>query len=298
MTKSSINFERIKRVNFRHNDRSQEEPDYLLPKSFVQYENEFSCSADEAEVLLEELLWDARFNYKDLFGQKLQAKTYLWEAVVNLNEEHTLEDVQQLAEVIEKETCFTTLQVAVHRDEGYIDEGGEPRYNFHAHIVFFTLDRETGQQLYRRQMTKKQKEKQPDLKPMNREKLSKLQDLTAETLGMQRGQKGTGRPHLTPKQFREFKVLENELEEYKYNFYQSHELVGTIDPSCVDGVRYDFKHRAEIELEKLKKEFESLKEQNQKLSMLLGEKDVQIDLLQEQIPESEVHQGMSPLIRG
>ena len=191
MAKASINFAKASSGGMKHNDRTEKkEPEYLLPEKY-RLKNEVDVSAQGAEKKIQDLYSAAKDNYQEKFGQKLQAKVYTWEAVINLNKEHTLEDVQRLAKEIEKETGFTSVQIAIHRDEGRMEKSkaGEivPIYNLHAHVTFFTLDKETGQQLYRKSLTPKQKEQQPNLKPMNRARLSALQTLTSETLGMERG---------------------------------------------------------------------------------------------------------------
>ena len=203
MAKSSINFAKASAGGLRHNDRT-EAPSYLLPKEF-RLSNDCDISAKEAEKKIQDLYSAAKDNYQEKFGQKLQAKSYTWEAVINLNKEHTLEDVQRLTKEIEKETGFTSVQIAVHRDEGRI-ERNIPIYNIHAHVTFFTLDKETGEQLYRRQVTDKQKKR--DIKPMNRERLSKIQDLTAKSLSMERGKKGSKTVRLDHKAYKATKQAE------------------------------------------------------------------------------------------
>ena len=207
MAKASINFAKASSGGLKHNDRTEEkEPEYLLPVEH-RLKNEVDVSAKFADEKIKDLYSKAKENYQDKFGQKLQAKSYTWEAVINLNKEHTLEDVQQLVKEIEKETGFTSVQIAIHRDEGRM-ERGTPIYNLHAHVTFFTLDQNTGQQLYRKSITPKQKEQQPNLKPMNRERLSKLQDITAKALGMERGKKGSKAQRLDHKQYKAVKQAE------------------------------------------------------------------------------------------
>ncbi len=208
MAKASINFAKAAKGGLAHNDRSEDrEPDYLLPAEY-RLQNEVDRSAGEASKMISDLYTEARENYRQKFGQPLKAKSYVWEAVVNLNKEHTLEDVQRLTRAIEKETGFTGVQIAIHRDEGHINERGVPQYNLHAHITFFTLDRQTGQQLYRKGLTERQKRENPELKAMNRERLSKLQDLTAEVLGMERGKRGSKAVRLDHKAYKEAKRQE------------------------------------------------------------------------------------------
>ena len=202
MAKASINFQPAGRGAVRHNDRStKQEPEYLLPSRFRE-KNEVDRPGIVAEKLIEKLRQEAAENYLKKFGQRMQTKKYVWEAVVNLNKEHTLEDVQRLTRAIEKETGFTGVQIAIHRDEGHINERGVAIRNYHAHLVFFTLDRQTGQQLYRRSLTDRQRKERPDLRPMDRARLSDLQDLAAEVLQMKRGKRGSKAQRMGHKQYR------------------------------------------------------------------------------------------------
>ena len=240
MAKASINFAKASSGGLKHNDRTEEkEPEYLLPVEY-RLKNEVDVSAKVAEQKIKDLFATAKENYAKKKGQKLQASSYTWEAVINLNKEHTLEDVQQLVKEIEKETGFTSVQIAIHRDEGRV-ERGTPIYNLHAHVTFFTLD-QNGEQLYRktikasdrRKIEKELLEKNPalqkgepkseerkafnklvadeikarGLKVMDKERLSKLQDLTAKVLKMERGQKGSKAVRLTHKQYKATKQAE------------------------------------------------------------------------------------------
>jgi len=214
MAKSSIHFKQMQVGAMAHNDRSLRDPSYLLPTKF-RNENEISRSSAEAETFVKELFNQASINYKNHFKQKIQSKSYMWEAVVNLNPQHTMEDLEKLVKELELETGFTGIQIAIHNDEGHIktDKDGKEFAikNHHAHITFFTLDRSTGQQLYRRRITEKQKMAQPTLKPFNIMRLKKIQTIVANTLKMERGEEGSNKTRMEHKQYRAMqKQLEKE----------------------------------------------------------------------------------------
>jgi len=198
MAKASINLQKQKKNGLKHCDRTEKnEPDYLLPKKF-RLENIINRTAIEAEALLKKLKAQADLNYQEHFGQKNQAQNYILEAVVNLNHDHTEEDLKELVKKLEEETGFTCVQYAWHRDEGRLATNLKTRKVFakrneHVHLSFFTLDKKTGQQLYRKQVTAKQKEANPELKPFNIARMRALQDLVAETLNMERGKPGATR---------------------------------------------------------------------------------------------------------
>lgn len=158
MRGSSINFEKANRGALNHNDRTEtQEVNYLLPEEY-RLENEYDLSAIKASEKIKKLFTASSDNFKKLYGQRLQAKSYLWEAVVNLDSHHTLKEVKKLVQELEKITGFTAVQSAIHRDEGVVgkDKNGQSvaLYNYHAHVVFFTLNIKNGIQLYRKDISK------------------------------------------------------------------------------------------------------------------------------------------------
>ncbi len=211
MAKSSINI--LKNcAGFSHNDRSEKkQPEYFLPVEFRK-ENEFDRNGIEAQKLLDSYIKEAKENYKKETGQKFQGRVLNFEAVVNLNQNHTMEDLKKLNENIEKEFGFRAVQTAIHRDEGHIKDG-RPIYNYHAHIVFCNLDK-NGKTL---------------LKNMTKSDLSKLQDLVSDNLQMERGKpaKETGAKHKHHTVYRaekEKEHLENENKSLKMELVKAKEL--------------------------------------------------------------------------
>ncbi|MDX9690797.1 MAG: hypothetical protein RBT70_10145 [Alphaproteobacteria bacterium] len=275
MAISSINFAKSSGGSFAHNDRTEKEPDYLLPVEH-RLENECNRSASEAQKMLTDLFENAKENYSKTYGQKFQTKfeNVHWEAVVNLNKEHTIKDVERLVREIEKETGFTAVQISIHRDEGHINEKtGHPIYNLHAHVNFFTLNPETGQQLYRRSISNSEREKIrkehgiPDGEKipkhltavMDKEKLSKLQDITAEVLGMERGQKGSKAVRLGHKQHRaveqekeklleKIDELQKENAELRYAFRAAQKRISSLEG--IDAEQKKELHRLNTEINK------------------------------------------------
>ena len=211
MAKSSINI--LKNcAGFSHNDRSEKkQPEYFLPVEFRK-ENEFDRNGIEAQKLLDTYIKEAKENYKKETGQKFQGRVLNFEAVVNLNQNHTMEDLKKLNENIEKEFGFRAVQTAIHRDEGHIKDG-RPIYNYHADIVFCNLDK-NGKTL---------------LKNMTKSDLSKLQDLVSDNLQMERGKpaKETGAKHKHHTVYRaekEKEHLENENKSLKMELVKAKEL--------------------------------------------------------------------------
>ena len=83
-----------------------------------------------------------------------------------------MQDLERLSKHFSDKYGFQCYQIAIHRDEGHIDENGERQINHHAHLEFITLDKNTGIN------------RQRELKPQT---LRQIQSEVAEILGMQRG---------------------------------------------------------------------------------------------------------------
>jgi len=154
----SLNFKPSKKGSLEHNDRTEKsEVEYLLSDE-LRLENEFDFSAVEAKKNIKNLLVEANNNHLQTVGQELQATSYLWEAVINLDAHHTLKDLKKLVRKLEKLTGFTSVQSPIHRDEGHEGKDKDGNhiviYNYHAHVTFFTLDRKKGLQLYRKDISK------------------------------------------------------------------------------------------------------------------------------------------------
>lgn len=182
MAKSSIHFERGD-FNFseKHNSR-ESEPSYLLDQK-DRKQNEFVKLAD-AQELYNEQMNIRRANHSR--GRAPTAKDVYWEAVVNLDERHTLTDVKKVAEHLQSKYGLIPTSLAIHRDEGYRDsKSQEVKYNYHAHITFFTM--QDGKSVMR---------------TMTSSKLSKMQSEVADILLMERGQKNSSAERLSSKQYR------------------------------------------------------------------------------------------------
>lgn len=185
IAKACINFAISKPYIFNHNTRDELEK-FEAKYTFKEFEkwNEYSCSANEANVKFKELYDEAYDNYFARTKQKIQTKNLRISAVVNINENHTLQDLKELANKIEQKYGIQPIQIAIHRDEGHYlkdingeylkDENNDFIFdpNLHAHIEFFTLDKQ-GINRY---------------KSKDRYKIHKeLQTLVADELGMERG---------------------------------------------------------------------------------------------------------------
>lgn len=219
MAISSINIKASSSNAFTHNDRTLS-PSYLLDQK-DSLGIECNRSANEARELYLSLRNEAFGNYTLRTGQKVQTKEekLRWSAVVNLNENHTLKDVENLANTLSKKYGWQVLQVAVHRDEGFVKDD-KPHYNLHAHIEFFMLNKEGVFTFKKRDFGTK--------------KMSELQDVVSSELSMQRGT-----PKLESKrerlEHREYKqqarAIEHAVEKVKetYNFREYQQRITALD---------------------------------------------------------------------
>jgi|AntDeeMinimDraft_4_1070355.scaffolds.fasta_scaffold05522_2 hypothetical protein len=161
MAKASINFKPVKASSEMHNERVQE-LDYVESAFSSNNENWKSHSIQEMER-------EVKRYCKETSGRKLQKNAEpIREAVVNLNQHHSMGDLKKLANNLEEKgmKCF---QIHIHRDEGrWVND--EFKFNYHAHMVFRWQDMETGKTLR-----------------LNKADLSQIQTLVADTLGMERG---------------------------------------------------------------------------------------------------------------
>jgi hypothetical protein len=150
-------------------------------------DNEHSTTAEQAQQTIKAYYKEAEHNYKTRTRQKLQAKNYLAEAIVLVEERHRIEDLKGLADQVKALTGFECVAISIHKDEGK----DKDNLNLHAHLVFFTLDRQTGKSLQRQLFNKK-------------EVMRQLQTITANVLDMKRGinKQESKAEHLSHKQYK------------------------------------------------------------------------------------------------
>ena len=130
---------------------------------------------------LRNYLADTKKVVKEKTGRAMQKKAednVIGEAVVVIDEQTTMEDLQKLGKAMEQRYGWTCVQIHIHRDEGYLGERTEEmkhregKYNLHAHMFFITTNLATGKS-WKRQ----------------RGEGSVMQDITAQTLNLTRGVK-------------------------------------------------------------------------------------------------------------
>lgn len=195
---SSINFKKSNAIQTRHNDRDLP-PNYLI--------SDIGCEVNrnhrEALKLRNKIIENAINAYnknKSPKAPNFKAKSYEWSAVVNIKSDTNMQDLERLSEHFEKKYGFQCYQIAIHRDEGYI-ENGEKHINHHAHLEFITLDKNTGKNMYRRELIS------PKI-------LRQIQTEVAEILNMERGQdkRISKRERVEPRKYAQLKEQEKKTQ--------------------------------------------------------------------------------------
>lgn len=194
-----------------HNRRDKEYLKSLDPKKIyirldLTSENETYISPGMGGKTLQEYLNMLRDMVKEKTGRAMQeedvkykdknGKTHtrrgsspLREGVVVIKETTTREDLLKFTDSVQERWGINAIQIHIHRDEGHYEDvdrrmGWKP--NLHAHIVWDWMDHSTGKS-----------------RKLNVKDMSQMQDLLAEVLEMQRGQRKseTGLEHLERNDF-------------------------------------------------------------------------------------------------
>jgi len=166
--KTSINFKAVKSDSETHNFRKKTF-DYI--RKDLTSKNEYWM-----EQKIAERIQQIEAYCKEKSGRKLQKNAMpVREAVVVIKEDTTMLELQNLAMRLEEELKIRVFQIAIHKDEGHTDKDTKDwKPNYHAHLVADWQDLETGKTLKHQSYH-----------------YSKMQDLTAECLNMERGISGS-----------------------------------------------------------------------------------------------------------
>lgn len=240
--KTSINFKAAKSDSEVHNFRKKSF-DYirkdLTPKNEYWMEQKIADRLQKIEDYC-----------KEKSGRKLQKNAMpIREAAVVIKEDTTMLELHNLSKRLEEELKIRIFQIAVHKDEGHYDKDtNEWKPNFHAHLVADWQDLETGKTLKHQSFH-----------------YSRMQDITAECLEMERGISNTGIQRLEAVEFK-IRKKEEELKtlEEKYN-----EMKSEIESKKVEELvvkESDFLGFQKIKIEKTVENYKkALKVQNTEL---------------------------------
>lgn len=275
MAISSINIQPSSGNAIIHNERIFDVA-YALKNDDVNEYHRFASISETRKAIYED--------YKEHHGRKLNTKaTPIREAVVNLNENHTMEDLKKLSEMLDKDYQMKVLHIAIHRDEGHIDKTGEEKINYHAHIVFSNYD-------FDKHITIKR----------DKDVMRKLQTDVANCLGMERGEENSQKVRLDHRQYkramqeveektkelqRELKEVKQENTELKYSFKEMQKTITSLENLTAEQKRELHSLNSKVKNEKA--EYEELLKKLDDLKQEKAPKTNEIVLDDKSIPEKE-----------
>ena len=275
MAISSINIQPSSGNAIIHNERIFDVA-YALKNDDVNEYHRIASISETRKAIYED--------YKLHHGRKLNTKaTPIREAVVNLNENHTMEDLKKLSEMLDKDYQMKVLHIAIHRDEGHIDKTGEEKINYHAHIVFSNYD-------FDKHITIKR----------DKDVMRKLQTDVANCLGMERGEENSQKVRLDHRQYkramqeveektkelqRELKEVKQENTELKYSFKEMQKTITSLENLTVEQKRELHSLNSKVKNEKA--EYEELLKKLDDLKQDKAPKTNESILNDKSIPEKE-----------
>ncbi|EOJ1290465.1 mobilization protein [Campylobacter jejuni] len=251
---SSINFKKSNHIQTQHNDRD------LPPNYLIGGKVECNLNHKEALALKNQIIKDAIEAYninKSAKAPSFKAKSYEWSAVVNIKPDTTMNDLENLSKHFQEKYGFQCYQIAIHRDEGHINEQGEKIINHHAHMEFVTLDKETGKNNFRREK-------------ITPKALRQIQSEVAEILKMERGvdKRKSGAKRIEPRAYAVLKEKEKR-EKKQEKFLNKSEYKQIIENFRKEQAGKGFTKEFFKDLSELKKNFQEVNETS--LSELLND---------------------------
>ena len=206
------------------------------------------------------------------------------ESVVNIKPDTTMSDLQKYTEKVHQRWGVRAIQIHIHRDEGHYTNPDDPstwQPNLHAHIIWDWMNHETGKSF-----------------KLGKKDMEELQDMAAETLDMERGQRKaeTGREHLEHNDFILFQQKKQSAEldieiakkRDKLNTENGNAIVSGVANLFGKGKYADMEKENKRLKEELPKQKAAMQRQYQKAldaernhhTQQLAEKDKQIENLQ------------------
>lgn len=272
MAKTSIHVRPVLPSSEEHNQR-------LKPLDYVKQElTQENTSLVKASIA--DTLKEIKSRYRQSTGQKMQKKaTPIREAVVVLDKKTTLRDLEKLSDRFQERYGMRTFQIYIHDDEGHTNKNGEFVKNRHAHMVMDWTDQKTGKSL-----------------KLSKEDMAEMQTITAETLGMERGQ-SSDKKHLTAIQYKneaqkkEFQEVEKERNKAKLELLSTKATIVAaktgeqLKKGLFEGIkRITGNDKATAAVEEAQKQVEELKKQleaeKEKHLLQLKEKNASISKME------------------
>ena len=195
----------------RHNRRDAEyiaslNPRILYVRTDLSQDNESYVTPDMQGISLQQHYDAIKAMVKQKTGRAMQEKKVtvigkngkpkerngsspIRESVVNIKPDTTMNDLLKYTKKVQERWGVRAIQIHIHKDEGHYENPDDPatwKPNLHAHIIWDWMNHETGKSF-----------------KLDKKDMEQLQDMAAETLEMERGQRKaeTGRKHLEHNDF-------------------------------------------------------------------------------------------------
>lgn len=263
---------------FYHNDRSHDTKNSI----FSDEKNEYSCTATEAMKLYRQELSKRTKAYTTRTNQKLQKNIATHRSmIINLEKHHTLKDLEKVKDYLEVSLDTKVLQIAIHRDEGYVDkETGKAVKNYHAHIEMMGIDSH-GISIAQHQVKKKPKETKKDFEEraekfqhtranrLDSKFYTKLQTFLSNTLEMKRGERGSKAKRLDT-----------------YEYKREAEKIATEKRATIAKVKAQFKQEKQTLINSQKAtqtDYTNLRKKYKELEEKARKKDLTIEALEKEV---------------
>ena len=173
-------------------DLTQKNETYVSPlmngKTLQEY---YASQRDLVKKMTGRAMQEKDVEYTDKNGKKRvrHGSSPLREGVAIVEQNTTMDDLKKFTDTVQERWGMRAIQIHIHRDEGHYEDSEEKtgwKPNYHAHIVWDWINPFTGKSY-----------------KLSKADMSEMQDLLAEILKMQRGQKKseTGLEHLKRNEF-------------------------------------------------------------------------------------------------
>jgi len=232
MRKSSIVLKSFKDVQvhyFYHNSR--EKP---TSNSIFSTDNNYTNRTSKESIKSFWIEFNKRSKkYTERTGKKLPSNTIKHiSGIFNINEHTTDKQIKEVINFLEDTLGTKIIQYSIHKDEGFKNENGEEKINYHVHLEMLGLDEEG------RSVRKK----------LTRQFLRNLQTKVAEILNMERGQdiRKTKRKRLDTYQYKihkklldeELKIKNKEIQKLKKQNEELKQKIKKLEPSKTELKKY------------------------------------------------------------
>ena len=175
------------RTDLTHKNETDVSP-LMKGKTLQEY---YALQRDLVKKMTGRAMQEKDVEYTDKNGKQRvrHGSSPLREGVAIVEENTTMDDLKRFTDAVQERWGMRAIQIHIHRDEGHYEDSEEKtgwKPNYHAHIVWDWINPSTGKSY-----------------KLSKADMSEMQDLLAEILKMQRGQKKseTGIEHLDRNDF-------------------------------------------------------------------------------------------------